>query len=114
MKISNPEVLLMIQTIKNIQKRMKDPDCMNIQYMDLYDKLGREFNWFSDTYTTIFTMVIRGENMQMVGTILFYRDKVLNGLMTEEELGDLLSAKFLPIDLKKESDQKIKLMKSEK
>lgn len=110
-EITSPNILYIIQTIKAIQKRMKDPDLVNEQYIHVYDKLGKEFSHFSDTYTMIFTNVIRGEKLDTIASVLYYKDKVNRGLITEEQLSDLLAKKFLPEHLKKEADSKIKEMR---
>ncbi|XWV26244.1 hypothetical protein QJ857_gp0832 [Tupanvirus soda lake] len=109
--ITTPSVIYIMKTIKSIQKRMKDPDVVNLEYIRVYDKLGKEFPEFFDKYTAIFTKVIRGENLNTVASVLYYKDKVERGLMTEQQLSDMLAKKFLPSHLKEESDAKIKEMK---
>jgi len=110
-EITSPNVLAIMRTIKAIQKRMKDADVANLEYVRVYDKLGKEFNNFFDTHTSIFTKVIRGENLNTIASVLYYKDKVERELMTEEELSNMLSTKYLPAHLKAESDAKMKEMK---
>lgn len=109
--ITTPDVIKIMKTIKAIQKRMKDPDIRDLEYIYVYDKLGKEFNDFFEKNITIFTKVIRGENLDIVASALFYKDKVEKGIITETQLSELLAEKFLPAHLKKESDLKIKEMK---
>jgi len=106
-KYSAPTTLYIIKTIKEIQKRMKDPDIVNLEYIRVYDTLGSEFIEFFETYTKIFTIVIKGEDLKPLAEILYYTNKVYIGEITEAELSEKLSTKFLPANLKKESDAKI-------
>lgn len=110
-EITTPEIIYILRTIKQIQKRMKDPDIANLDYINVYDQLGREFDYFFNRYTSIFVKVVRGESLSTVAAILFYRDKMAKGLITEEQLSDMLAKKYLPENLKKESDARIKEMK---
>jgi len=110
--ITTPTVIEIMRTIKAIQTRMKDPDIVKLEYIHVYDTLGKEFSDFSDKHTTIFTKVIRGENLNTIASVLYYKDKVERGLITEEQLSELLAKRYLPSHLKEESDAKIKEMKS--
>lgn len=110
-EITTPSVLYIMKTIKAIQKRMKDPDLVNLDYIKVYTQLVKEFSEFADKYTRIFTKVVRGENLDTVASVLYYKDKIARGLMTEEQLSDLLATKYLPNHLKQEADAKIKQMK---
>lgn len=112
--ITTPSVLYIMKTIKAIQNRMKDPDIVGLEYIQVYDKLGKEFNDFFEKHITIFTKVIRGENLNIVASALYYKDKVEKGLMTEAQLSELLAKKYLPTHLKEESDAKIKEMMERK
>lgn len=108
--ITSPHTVYMLKTIKNIQKRMKDPDIVNLEYVRVYDILGKEFSYFADVHTRIFTKVIRGESFNTIAPILFYKDKIEKGSMTEQELSNMLAEKYIPKHLKEESDAKIKEM----
>jgi hypothetical protein len=112
--ITSPEIIYIMTTIKRIQQRMKDPEIAKLEYIRVYDQLGKEFDAFFERYTGIFVKVIRGENLSTLASVLFYKDQVLRGLMTEEELADQLASKYLPANLKKESDAKLKEMKENK
>lgn len=111
--ISSPEVINIIKTIKEIQKRMKDPDNINLQYVELYDKLSYEFNSFFERYTGIFVKVTRGEDLTTLASVLYYKDQVLRGLVTEEQLSDKLASTYLPANLKKDADVKMKELKEQ-
>lgn len=109
-EIKSPTVLYIIATIKNIQKRMKEPDLTNCEYIRVYDVLGREFRNFADSYTSIFTKVIRGENLSTIATILYYKDQIDRNLLTEQQLSQMLASKYLPENLRQESENNIKNM----
>lgn len=111
-EIKSPNVLNVMRTIKAIQKRMKDPDVTNLEYIYVYDKLGKEFSDFFEKHNVIFTKVIRGENLNTIASVLYYKDKVDRGLMTESQISDMLAKKYLPANLKAESDAKINEMRS--
>ena len=110
--ITTPSVINIMTTIKAIQKRLKDPDIAGLEYIRVYDQLGREFDDFFTKYTGIFVKVIRGESLSTIASVLYYKDKVARGLITEEELADRLAKKYLPADLKSESDAKLKELKA--
>lgn len=109
--IQTPEIKSIIQTIKQIQKRLRDPDLQGLEYIRLYDKLSWEFDDFFNKYTGIFVKVIRGEDLRTVASVLYYKDLHLRGLITEADLADKLATKYLPKHLKQESDIKLKEMK---
>lgn len=111
--IQSPDIIYIMKTIKAIQARMKDSDLSTLPYIRVYDTLSNEFTYFSDTYTKIFTMVIRGENLNTVTAVLYYRDKVARGLMTEEQLMELLKKKYLSPELQEQADINIKKMREE-
>lgn len=110
-EITSPNILNIMRTIKAIQKRMKDPDVVNLEYIYVYDKLGKEFNDFFENHGVIFTKVIRGENLNTIASVLYYKDKVDRGLLTESQVADMLAKKYLPANLKAESDAKLKEMR---
>jgi hypothetical protein len=109
--IRSPEILYIMRTIKLIQKRMKDPDIKNLEYVRVYDQLGREFDSFFNRYTGIFISVIRGENLQTLASVLYYKDQELRGLTTEAEVADKLANKYFTPAQKAASDAKLKEMK---
>lgn len=74
---------------------MKETDCIDLPYIQVYDKLGQEFIDFQDKHPTIFTKVIRGEDLGLIAAILVYRDKVERGLMTEDQLSEMLVKKYV-------------------
>ena len=102
--ITTPYIREICEKIKVIQNRMKQPDLVAAPYIHVYDALTKEFTEFSDSYTTIFTKVIRGENLRQVCAILLYRDKVERGLISEEEVSEMLARHFLSPELKQQSD----------
>lgn len=106
--IISPEIKWIIITIKHIQKRMKDPDLRNLEYIKVYDLLSKEFNSFFERYTGIFVRVIKGEDLKILASVLYYKDQVERGLITEAELSDKLATKYLPKHLKEEADARMK------
>lgn len=105
--ITSAEIVYIIKMIKIIQKRMKDPDCVNLEYIQLYDKLTQEFTNFSDDHTDIFTKVSRGEDLSTIAQVLYFRDKVNRNLIKESDLSDRLASKYLPKNLKADADRKM-------
>lgn len=113
LSISTPEVLYIMKMIKKIQTRMKDPEFINVEHIRVYDQLGREFDNFFNMYTGIFVKVVKGENLDIIASALYYKDQVAKGLITEEHLADKVATKYLPEKLKAESDIKLKSMKDD-
>lgn len=109
--IKSDEISYIIKTIRSIQLRLKDPDIIKLDYAHQYDKLSYEFNHFFENYYHFYLKVLRGENMATIATILFYKDKINQGLMTEESLSDALASKYFTPELKSKSDEKINEMK---
>ncbi len=109
--ITTPHVVYMIQTIKQIQKRMKDTDLVNLEYPRVYDALSKEFDDFFNRHTSIFIKVTRGENLDILASALYYQDQVAKGLITEAEVADKVAKRYMPEHLKKESDINLKEMK---
>ena len=112
--IKSPEVVYILQTIKKIQQRMKDPEILQMEFIRRYDKLSYEFNEFFERYTGIFARVVKGENLDVLASVLYQRDQVLRGIITEEELSNKLAEKYLTKEQKAEADQKLKEMRAEK
>ncbi|AKI80118.1 hypothetical protein QJ850_gp581 [Acanthamoeba polyphaga mimivirus] len=90
---------------------MKDPEIASLEYIRMYDVLGKEFYHFSERYTKIFTDVLQKKNLNTVVSVLYYKDKVERGELTEEQLQNMLAEKYLPKHLKEEADSRIKEMK---
>lgn len=107
--IKSPEIRDTIRTIKNIQARLKDEDVKHLSYIETYDKLSYEFNDFfeNQNHTRIFITVIKGEDLSTLVSSLYYKDKVINGELTEQYVSDKLAEKFFPKELKEESDKRI-------
>ena len=109
-QITSPEVLSIISTIKAIQKRMKDDDIKTLEYIRAYDKLSYEFNSFFERYTNIFVKIIRGDDLKILASTLYYKDQIYKGLITEEQVSRMLADKYLPANLNEESKKKMKEM----
>lgn len=111
--ITSPQVIYILKTIKAIQKRMKDPDLVNVEYIRVYDKLSIEFEYFIEKYTDIFTKVVRGESLATIGSVLFHKNKMDNGGTSQEKLRDALMEKYWPENLKNEAKEKMKEMENQ-
>lgn len=111
--IHSPEIIHIMKTIKAIQRRMKDPDISKLPYIHAYDTLAKEFSYFSDRYTQIFTMVVRGSNLNTLTAALYYKDKVMRGLMTEEQLSTMLKEKYLTPEQIATAEENLKKMRAE-
>lgn len=114
LSVKSPEVIYILQTIKKIQQRMKDPEILQMEFIRRYDKLSYEFNEFFERYTGIFARVVKGENLDVLASVLYQRDQVLRGIITEEELSNKLAEKYLTKEQKADADQKLKEMRAEK
>lgn len=109
--ITDPEMLSIITTIKQIRTRMKDPSVRNLDFIHMYDQLGREFDDFFENYTSIFVKIIKGDDLKILVSALYYKDKISKGLTTEAWLADKLAKQNMTDDLKRESDVNLKVMK---
>ena len=98
--ITTPEVINIIKTIKQIQKRMLDPDLVDQDFAIVYNTLCNEFSDFVENNTQIFMTIVKGKDIRTVCEVLYFRDKVLKGEMTESELSDLLAKRFIPEKLR--------------
>lgn len=94
--IRSVEISHIIDNIKKVQSRMKDPDVKNLQYIYAYDKLGKEFSNFADKYPNIFVMVVRGDDLRTMASTLYYQDKINRGEISSEKVGQLLAKKYIP------------------
>ena len=94
--ITTPEILAIIHTIKQIQKRMKDPDNSGLNYANCREKLSDEFSTFVQQYPGIFEKVLKCQNLGVTAASLFMKDKVMKGEVNETELANSLGSKFLP------------------
>lgn len=105
--IQSPEIILICKTIKQMQKRLKDDDIVGLEYIRVYDKMSKEFEFIFNRHTEIFTKVIRGIDLEILASILYYKDQINRGLLTEKELSDMLAKKYLPEHLKMDADRKM-------
>lgn len=110
--ITSARVLAIIDTIKRMQNRMKSRDLINEDFAIVYSTLSDEFPIFFENNPEIFKLIVskNKQNLQILTQILYCRDRVDNGLMTEGELSETLSKIYLPKNLKEDSDKKLKEM----
>lgn len=94
--VKDLELIGILKTIKQIQARMKQSDLVNAEFAIVYETLLDEFPEFTTKYNNIFLSLIRGDKTESLATILYYRSKVVNGEMTEEELSNKLAEKYMP------------------
>lgn len=111
--IGSPNLIYIMKTIKQIQKRLKDPEIASMEYIRIYDQLGREFDHFFNRYTGIFIKVINGEDLSILAAVLYYRDQVNQGKISEKELADKLANKYMTSEMKADSDRKLMEMNND-
>jgi hypothetical protein len=109
--ITEPEMVNIILTMKQIRTRMKHPSVKHLDFIHMYDQLGREFNDFFERYTGIFVKIIKGDDLRVLVSALYYKDRISKGLTTEAALADRLATIHIGEDKKKESDIRLKEMK---
>jgi len=114
LNIKSPELVFVIQTIKSMQRRMKEPDLIVEEYAVVHNTLADEFPEFFEKHPTIFVKTIRNESMDIIASTLFHKEQINLGLLTEEEFADKLATQFLPKNLKEESDRILKEQKNQK
>ena len=94
--IQSESVRKLVKTIKSIQKRMMDSDLVSAEYITVYSVLSEEFKDFSDSYPELFKKVTSGTDIQTVSSILYFRDRYERGLITEEQLAQMLNKRYIP------------------
>jgi hypothetical protein len=102
-----------VETIKELRKRKDEDDCKSLDEMTKYEKLKKEFEFFSDRYPMLYDMCLRdGEfDWSALNYFLNMRTKVINNRMTTEEasvkVGKEWFDKFVDVDnLNKAKDAK--------
>lgn len=105
--IRSPKIKQLAVTIKQIRRRMQDPDIACLSTPQRYEKLSYEFNDFFERYTRIYTKVVMNESLSVIASCLYYYDQVEQGNITEKEITDGLVDKFFPENLKKEYQDKM-------
>jgi len=109
--ITEPEMVNIITTMKQIRQRMKHPSVRNLDFIHMYDQLGREFNDFFERYTGIFVKIIKGDDLRVLVSALYFKDRISKGMTTESSLADRMAGQYMGEDLKRESDTRLKEMK---
>ena len=93
--ITEPEMVSIIMTMKEIRTRMKDPSVRDLDFIHMYDQLGREFNDFFERYTGIFVKIIKGDDLRVLVSALYYKDRISKGFLTEATLADRLAKQHM-------------------
>jgi len=94
----------LVETIKEIIKRKEEDDCKSLNEMNKYEKLKKEFEFFSDRYPMLYDMCLRdGEfDWHSLNYFLNMRNRIINNRMTSEEasirVGKEWFDKFVDID----------------
>jgi hypothetical protein len=99
--LKDPEMIELVNLIKMVQTKMKEPDNTNLEYVQIYDKMAREFPDFSDRYPSIFTRVIQGKALDTLASAIFYQDKIRQGVYTETQLANTLADHYIPEEIRK-------------
>lgn len=110
-QFTSQSVIQTLKWIKMLQKRMKESDVFFLEYAYLHNKMADEFEDFFKLHPETFVKVLRGQDLTTIAAALYYKDKIYKGEMTESELSDKLATKFLPPELKKIADEKMKELK---
>lgn len=112
-KIKSTQIIYIISSIKNIQHRMLEPELINADYATVYSVLQSEFNDFYEKYDKIFKLVVDGENLYTVASILYFKNKCDQGLASEQEVADMVNSKFIPENLLNESKAAMETARNE-
>jgi hypothetical protein len=111
LNITSPPIVEAICTVKQMLKRMKQPDLADKEFPVIYERLSEEFPEFFQEYSSIFPKVI-DKKLGTIMSILYYRDKFHNGTMTEAEIAQLPASKYMTPELKAESDARMMEMRA--
>lgn len=90
--LGTPEMIAVVLTIKEVQKRIKELADQN--YMAMYSIVDTEFSDFAERYTFLFVRVTKGQDLPELASLLYARDHFLRGLITESQLQKDLAKHF--------------------
>ena len=90
----NGTSLYILKTVKDIQKRMLDPDLVDKEFAINCNVLSIEFNDFFEKYPNIFSLIIKGKDPYVVAQIIYFYSKYMNGEKTEKEIADMVFGKL--------------------
>lgn len=101
-RITSPSVKNIILTMKKIQARMKEPDVVNLSYMDRYTLMTIEFTQFAERYGTIFSKLVGGGDgdLELIAQILYYKDKEEKGIISEDKIFKMVEETYLSDKIK--------------
>lgn len=120
--IISPSVKFLYDTVRAIRKRIEEPGIRTLTFPEIYQKMSEEFPTFADQQPRMFVRLIETTKPETseaqkktiidnIVSVLYYRDRVVRGLMTEEEVADIVAGKYLTPELKAESDRRLKAMR---
>lgn len=77
----------LIQTIKEILEKKNLDENKKLEEMELYEKLKKEFNFFSERYPMLFELTLRNQEFDWnaLNYFLMMRNKIIDNKMTTEE-----------------------------
>lgn len=107
--IKSPVVIRILTDIREMRRRLRDPDLANQGFAVCYQKLSEEFDWLFRTQHRLFMRIVEKNEtaIQNLLGVLYYQDQVYQGKKTEREVADIPAKKYLPAHLKDESDRKL-------
>lgn len=109
MIIKSQDLLYILGNIKKIWRRLHDGDVKCLTSVHQLDKISREFDDFSRKYEKILAQLVlatgeaeRAKSLTTIISVIYYQEKVRNGLTTEKECSEMLTDKFFPAHLQSE------------
>lgn len=123
--IISPSVKILFDTVRAIKIRINQNDVKTLSFPEIYQKMTDEFPTFASQQPRMFVRLIETTKPEMtpvekqkvmdnICSVLYYRDKVVRGLITEEEVADIVAGRYLTPELKAESDRLLKKMRDDK
>ena len=117
--IKSDQIVYILQMIKYMRTRMKEPEIKSMNFARAYDTLGKDpmLDHFFDRYTKLFIQVLENKpgDLQMMVTLLYYKDMMNQGKITQTEVDVLskeLAKKHMPQHLYDESNKNITDLKT--
>lgn len=109
--LESQQVLYILQSAKYMQRRMKEPGIKGMPFANQYDTLSKDKNLdhFFNRYTGIFIKVLENKprTMAVLAGNLYFMDQKYKGNISESQLANILSSKYMTEEQKKDSDEKM-------
>ena len=112
--IKSPDLLNILKNIRQIWHRLNDDDVKCLPIMHQLDKISREHDDFGKNHEKILTSIVLADGtdarikaLSTIISVIYYKEKERQGLVTEGECSEMLTNKFFPENLKNELRQKM-------